>query len=126
MELNIMEKHILIKAFLIVSLITLVSIAGATPTITDTKTVGLQTAAITVNGQAQAVSNGKIAFVSQRDGNEEIYTMNADGSNVQRLTFDVVGSPKSDLSPAWSPDGTRIAFVSNRDGGNYEIYVMNA
>jgi Tol biopolymer transport system component len=73
----------------------------------------------------QAVSNGKIAFVSQRDGNDEIYTMNADGSNVQRLTFDVVGSPNSDLSPAWSPDGTRIAFTTNRDG-NYEIYVMNA
>ena len=101
-----MEKHILIKAFLTVSLITLVSIAVATPTVT-------------------AVSNGKIAFVSQRDGNDEIYTMNADGSNVQRLTFDPIGSPKSDLSPVWSPDGTRIAFVSNRDG-NYEIYVMNA
>ena len=53
----------------------------------------------------QSVSNGKIAFVSQRDGNEEIYVMNADGSNVQRLTFDPVGSPKSDVNPTWSPDG---------------------
>ena len=86
--------------------------------ITDTHGVGT-----ILSGQA--VSNGKIAFVSQRDGNDEIYTMNADGSNVQRLTSDPIGSPNSDLSPTWSPDGTRIAFVSNRDG-NYEIYVMNA
>ncbi|NIM52761.1 MAG: hypothetical protein GTO22_26535, partial [Gemmatimonadales bacterium] len=33
--------------------------------------------------------------------------------------------PADDREPAWSPDGTRIAFASNRDG-NYEIYVMDA
>src|SRR2546426_537605 len=69
----------------------------------------------------QAVSNGKIAFVSNRDGNNEIYTMNVDGTGVSRLTVNVA----SDVSPTWSPDGTKIAFVSNRDGNN-EIYVMNA
>jgi Tol biopolymer transport system component len=47
--------------------------------------------------------------------------MNADGSGVTRLTDD----PDSDKSPSWSPDGARIAFVSDRDG-NWEIYVMNA
>src|SRR5439155_1221949 len=72
----------------------------------------------------QAVSNGKIAFVSDRDGNNEIYTMNPDGTGVTRLTFDTVVS-HNDLSPAWSPDGTKIAFASDRDG-NYEIYTMNA
>src|SRR5947209_315716 len=72
----------------------------------------------------QAVSNGKIAFVSDRDGNNEIYTMNVDGTGVARLTFDTVVS-HNDLSPAWSPDGTKIAFASDRDG-NYEIYTMNA
>ena len=68
----------------------------------------------------------KIAFVSDRDGNDEIYTMNADGDeqssrNPQRLTFD----DAHDHMPAWSPDGAQIAFASNRDG-NDEIYVMDA
>jgi len=65
--------------------------------------------------------SGRIAFVSDRDGNKEIYVMNADGSGVTRLT----NNPASDVDPAWSPDGTRIAFASDRDG-NFEIYVMNA
>ena len=71
-----------------------------------------------------------IAFSSDRDGNREIYAMNADGSNVRRLTN--TGGVVSDVQldgldadPAWSPDGRRIAFNSNRDG-DYEIYVMNA
>ena len=64
---------------------------------------------------------GKIAFVSERDGNDEIYVMNADGTLQTRLTSD----PGSDDLPAWSPDGARITFASGRDG-NIEIYVMNA
>src|SRR5437879_3770481 len=65
--------------------------------------------------------SGRIAFVSDRDGNNEIYVMNADGSGVTRLT----DNPAADGDPAWSPDGTRMAFTSTRDG-NSEIYVMNA
>lgn len=64
---------------------------------------------------------GKIAFVSDRDGNFEIYSMDADGGGQTRLTEDAA----EDYSPAWAPDGQRIAFVSTRDG-NAEIYVMNA
>ena len=64
---------------------------------------------------------GKIVFYSTRDGNEEIYKMNSDGSNQTRLTF----NEASDSYPVWSPDGRQIAFESNRDG-NYEIYVMDA
>lgn len=64
---------------------------------------------------------GKIAFVSDRDGNAEIYSMDADGGAQLRLTEDA----SEDHSPAWSPDGQRLAFVSTRDG-NAEIYVMNA
>jgi Tol biopolymer transport system component len=63
----------------------------------------------------------KIAFVSGRDGNYEIYIMNADGSEQKRLT----NNPASDMKSSWSPDGKKIAFHSDRDG-NYEIYVMNA
>ncbi len=63
----------------------------------------------------------KIAFVSDRDGNVEIYVMNADGSEQINLT----NNPASDWFPSWSPDGKKIVFNSDRDG-NYEFYVMNA
>ena len=46
--------------------------------------------------------------------------MNADGSGIRRLT----NSPRQDIRPAISPDGTRVAFTSSRDG-NYEIYILN-
>ena len=60
-------------------------------------------------------------FVSWRDGNGEVYAMNADGSAPRNLTQ----HPGKDVRPAWSPDGRRITFVSRRDG-NSEVYVMNA
>ena len=68
--------------------------------------------------------NNKIAFASNRDGNYEIYTMYADGSNQTRLTT----NSETDNSPSWSPDGARIAFASTEgtNGGNYNIWVMNA
>ena len=85
-----------------------------------------------------APATGKIAFHSDRDGNFEIYVMNADGSNQTRLTDNAA----TDAFPAWGPAPTataapspaptpgapaagQIAFVSHRDG-NVEIYVMNA
>ena len=64
----------------------------------------------------------KVAFSSNRDGNWEIYVMNADGSGTTRLT---VNRSADDAAPTWSPDGSKIAFHSDRDG-NYEVYVMNA
>jgi len=65
--------------------------------------------------------SGKIVFQSDRDGDWEIYVMNADGSNVVQLTH----NSAADEYPVWSPDGKQIAFKSNRDG-NFEIYVMDA
>jgi Tol biopolymer transport system component len=75
-------------------------------------------------GTAEAAfpgSNGKIAFMSDRDGNLEIYVMNADGTGQTNLT----NNAAEDLEPAWSPDGSKIAFTSRRSG-NYDVYVMNA
>ena len=66
-------------------------------------------------------TNGPIAFTSTRDGNYEVYVMNADGTGQTNRT----NHGALDYLPAWSPDGTKIAFTSTRDG-NYEIYVMNA
>ena len=66
--------------------------------------------------------NSKIAFTSDRDGNYEIYVMDAaDGSNPTRLTDNTA----FDGYPSWSPDGTKIAFTSG-DGNGAEIYVMDA
>jgi WD40 repeat protein len=60
--------------------------------------------------------NGKIAFTIGREGNAEIYVMNADGSGRTRLT----NNPGDDINSSWSPEGTKIAFAS-RQG----IYVIN-
>ena len=65
----------------------------------------------------------KIAFVSLRDGNAEIYVMNADGSG---LPTNLTNNDAFDADPTWSPDSRQIAFASNRDGGGFQIYVMNA
>jgi Tol biopolymer transport system component len=69
----------------------------------------------------QPCTDCNIAFVSDRDGDIEIYTCKADGSNIKRLT----SSNGDDDQPDWSPDGTHIAFVSGRSG-TYEVYTMNA
>lgn len=61
----------------------------------------------------------RVAFHSERDGNWDIYVMDADGSNLERLT----DNPANDQWPAWSPDGEWIAFSSGRAGNN-DIFIM--
>lgn len=64
----------------------------------------------------------RVAFETDRDGNFEIYLVDADGANLRRLTNHPPGSRSYTLS--WSPDGKQIVYASNQDG-NTEIYVMN-
>jgi Tol biopolymer transport system component len=70
---------------------------------------------------ATAQAGSKIAFVSNRDGNNEIYIMNPDGTDQVNLTNNLA----DDNDPAFSPDGAKILFRSDR-GGNTDIYLMNA
>ena len=61
----------------------------------------------------------KIVFVSNRDGNDELYMMDYDGANQTRLTF----NKWRDYMPAWSPDQRAIAFTSYR-AGNPDLYIL--
>jgi Tol biopolymer transport system component len=70
---------------------------------------------------AWSPNGAKIAFVSDRAGNPEIYVVNYDGSGLTRLTTNAA----ADVEPTWSSDGTKLAFVSDRDGVR-DLYVMNA
>lgn len=64
----------------------------------------------------------RMAFSSDRDGQNEIYVMDRDGSNQTNLT----NNSSEDYRPSWSRDGSRIAFVSWRDNAQHEqIYVMD-
>jgi Tol biopolymer transport system component len=76
------------------------------------------------NGPAWSPDGKRIAFFSLRD--QQIYTVNADGSDLIRLTNSPApGNGTAQGAPVWSPDGQQIAFRSNRDGDS-EIYVMNS
>jgi len=67
-------------------------------------------------------AQGHIAFTSTRDGNAEIYSISAEGTELKNLTQ----NPAEDTLISWSPNGTKLAFFSTRANGWLEIFTMNA
>jgi TolB protein len=68
---------------------------------------------------APDVHGDSVAFMSERDGNWEIYRLNLDGTGLMQLTDDAA----NDGLPAWSPDGRWVAFVSER-GGVWAVWAV--
>ena len=66
------------------------------------------------------IFTSKIVFVSDRDGNDELYMMDYDGQNQTRLTFNTI----RDYTPAWSPDGKKIAYTSYKNL-NAGLYILD-
>jgi tetratricopeptide (TPR) repeat protein len=62
----------------------------------------------------------RIAFISARSGNWEIYLVDVSSGQETRLT----DHPAADIAPTWSPDGKRLAFLSDREGG-WAVYVLD-
>lgn len=80
--------------------------------------------ALATAGSAYAAfpgQNGKIVYVDYVGSQQEIFTVNLDGTGETRLT----NNAGDDVLPAWSPDGTEIVFFSDRNG-TFDLYTMNA
>ena len=94
---------------------------GSNPRNLTNYEAGDQEPAWSPDGKRIAFSSNRAGRISVQAYAMDIFVMNADGSDPRNLTE----STTSDTSPAWSPDGSHIAFQSDRDG-NQEIYVMAA
>lgn len=87
------------------------------PTSTDTPTSIVTTSS---DSSPKIPSSYQILFTSKRNGNDDIYKMNVDGSEIIRLT----NNPSKESNPIISPDGNKIVFISDRNGSN-DIFTMN-
>lgn len=87
--------------------------------LSDTATLNLTNHPAEDYQPAWSPDGAQIAFASDRDGDFDIYVMNADGSGITQLT----NHPTYDGQPSWSPDGSSIVFMCSRDGMN--ICIMN-
>ncbi len=91
---------------------------------------GSQRQRLTANGHFSLVPSispdgARIAYTSDEDGNYEVYTMAADGSDVQQLTF--TAPPATHVGPKYSPDGTKLlfAFRAQETDPDQDLYLMN-
>jgi TolB protein len=87
-----------------------------------TPTPETPTLEVTITSEPELITlPGSIAYMSDREGNQEIFNKNGSDWVVTRLT----DNSALDIQPSWSKDGSKLAFTSLRDN-NSEIYVMNA
>ena len=119
MKISTFQSLITVISIASVSLIACKKEISSDSLIKNQNSVVLRSYSSVVNNTKQ---DRKILFVSYRDDiNGEIYAMNADGSNLVRLTFNTVPDGRA----TWSSNGQHIAF-SRGPAGNRDIYVMNA
>jgi Tol biopolymer transport system component/predicted Ser/Thr protein kinase len=81
---------------------------------------GASVAGTQPGAEAEEGVQPQIVFTTTKDGNDDVYVMNADGTGIRRLT----DNPGLDFCPSWSPDHARIAFFSDRERDG-DIFVMN-
>ena len=105
---------------LAIGILVLVVAAAAVGTFAFTKSNSTTAANPEPLSNLQVRNLGLIVFSSNRDGNNEIYVMDATGSKLTRLTNHLA----SDTLPSWSPDGEKIVFTSDREG-NEDIFIMD-
>ena len=94
-------------------------------TLHNRETVRLTTHESDDDNPAITASGDKVAFVSRRDGNSEIYVLALSEENQPKAPpVNTTGNAADDTDPAWSPDGCRLVFASNRDG-DWDIYLSD-